>query len=376
MSNDDSSTTRSRGGHDSKSSTIGKTAPIRTSGGSGSSGDDNDDGLLIFQDEMLKHEDDDRTGDPSTAFFELANAPVVAYRLPVPSSSSSSSPLGEEEDEEEEDDTHHPNRNEASCPPVVLVRVKQNSRALTHTGGVVWETSYLLLGYLLGEQQRRRRQQQQQQSSSPSTPRERIVEIGAGCGMLGISLAVTGCASEVILTEVDLVMPLLRENVRTNQSLLRDSSSSSSSHTTTIMRACQLDWTKFVHDAKRADIEPHSVDMIVGTDVVFAPHLVEPLWQTMEYLSHARTIIYLCVQIRCATSHEVLLDKAATYGFVMEQITNDNNNNNREKDEGDGKGDGVIQCLPNWALELECFLFRITRIPETKPKKKKRRKHP
>eukprot|EP00977_Amphora_coffeiformis_P028960 scaffold38028_cov191-Amphora_coffeaeformis.AAC.5 len=330
----DTSRGRSKSTNSRKPTTTTTTSTTRSSS----------DKLLVFQDELLKHEHSTNdSDDPSLAFFELANAPMVAYRLSLP-------PLHDDDESSRQ----------------VLVRVKQNSEAQTHTGGVVWETSYLLLGYLLGQQRRQKQQQQQQQPRSVG----RIVEVGAGCGMLGISLAVAGQASEVILTEVDLVMPLLQENVDENQSLLVSSR--------VTMRACRLDWTQFKQDAKKAHLEPHSVDTIVGTDVVFTPKLVEPLWQTLQYLSHARTVIYLCVQIRCAASHEILLENAAAYGFVMEQIMNNSSSNNNKdddnSDDGDEDGDGAIRSLPSWALEMECFLFRITRVPDTKPKKKKRRK--
>lgn len=290
---------------------------------------------VVFQDELLKHEHYDDDDDPSLAFFELANAPVVAYRLLTT------------------DDTDG-----------VLVRVRQNSNAQTHTGGVVWETSYLLLEYLL------------QGPSSSSLSLGRVVEVGAGCGLLGIALAAAHRATEVTLTEVDLVLPLLRENAKRNQALVESRRDTGRKHHDAVqLRARRLDWTRCERDAGRAGLEPHSVDTILGTDVVFAPELVEPLWRTLRYLSHARTVIYLCVQIRCAVSHGILLNEASSYGFVMRQITNDDDDDDDEK---------TAATLPPWAMKMECFLFRITRTADTKlktekkkgPKAKRRKRSP
>ena len=268
------------------------------------------DAELIFQDEFAKKLENRQ--DASTVFFELANAPQIAYRLDRCSLATST-----------KQDNKNQKKKKETKTAQVLVRVKQNSQAQTHTGGVVWETSYLLLGYLL--------QQKQEQSLGRV-----LVEVGAGCGLLGIALAVAGRASQVIVTEVDLVMPLLQGNVQRNQPLL-------STTTTTRLAAHTLDWTHYQRDAEAAGLPPHSVDTIVGTDVVFNPSLVEPLWQTLQYLSHARTVIYLCLQVRCATSHDILLTKAGQYGFHVQAI------HELEKEK-----------LPDWAEQMECFLFRIT----------------
>ena len=280
---------------------------------------------LIFPDELDKYRED-----PSLAFFELANATEVIYRLPQNND--------DDEDAKEANETtkksESTNTTTAILPPR-LIRICQDSQAQTHTGGVVWETAYLLLGYLLLQKQR--------QSSLG-----RLVEVGAGCGLLGIALAVANRATDVTLTEVDQVLPLLKNNLECNQTLLK----------TCPCRAVALDWTNYRDQAQAASLQAHSVDTIVGTDVVFSPSLVEPLWQTLDYLAHERTVIYICVQIRCAVSHQLLLDQASNYRFLVQDITHDT-----EKDDEDDGEERAI--LPRWAQDLECFLFRIQRVEET-----------
>lgn len=91
-------------------------------------------------------------------------------------------------------------------------------------------------------------------------------------------------------------------------------------------------------------------DTILGTDVLFAPHLVEPLLKTMHALSHAHTKIYLCLQIRCPTSHQKLLDMCSS----------ENNNNNRLFDLEDITNELMELPSCKWGIELECYLFRLT----------------
>ena len=55
------------------------------------------------------------------------------------------------------------------------------------------------------------------------------------------------------------------------------------------LEAHTLDWNACESDCHRAIIAPHSMDTLVGTDVVFSTRLVEPLLQTMSYLAHSKT---------------------------------------------------------------------------------------
>ena len=71
------------------------------------------------------------------------------------------------------------------------------------TGGIVWETAYLLATYLehhQGDDWRR------------STASPTVLELGAGCGMLGLVLARGGC--DVTLTEVPVAMGNLSANTK------------------------------------------------------------------------------------------------------------------------------------------------------------------
>jgi hypothetical protein len=283
---------------------------------------------LVFQDVMQQLSDNsnenenEEESDVSLAFFELANAPTIAYRLP------------------------------ASKQQIVL---QQDVTACgEHTGGIVWETSFLLLDYLL-------------QLKSPSTltsteqyqPLGRTIEVGAGCGLLGQVLAAANCSSDMIVTETEQVLVNLQANLERNSTVGTSSSSSP-------IRACCLDWEHYERDAAANNILPHSCDTILGTDVLFATRFVRPLLQTLQYLSIApsplasddtsasaietdtettKTVnIYLCVQIRCAASHELFLEEAPSFGFDVHDISDE--------------CFAVPSCA--WGRDLECKVFRMT----------------
>lgn len=271
---------------------------------------------LVFQDVMQQlsenRTENEEEADVSLSFFELANAPTIAYRLP-------------------------------SRKQIVL---HQDVTACgEHTGGIVWETSFLLLDFLL-------------QLKSTSTEQHqylgRTLEVGAGCGLLGQVLAAANCASEMIVTETAQVLVNLQANLERNSTTGSSSTSRSSP-----IRACCLDWEHYERDAAANNILPHSCDTILGTDVLFATRFVRPLLQTLQYLSIApipssataintdttKTVnIYLCVQIRCAASHQLFLDEAPSFGFDVYDISDE--------------CFAVPSCA--WGRDLECKVFRMT----------------
>ena len=266
--------------------------------------------------------DDSDDDDLQTRLFELANAPAVAYR----------------------------------CQGGQRITVRQDRTAKVHTGGIVWETAFLLALFLEQRQQRRRQQQQQQrqqqqqqQQQQPATPcnvgARHVLEVGAGCGLLGMVLAAAGC--NVVLTE----HPIALANLRCNVEACKISSQRA--------RVAQLDWTKESHlqeliAAQNARGCPRCFDTIVGTDVVFSEHLVVPLLNTIHLLSDAKTTVWLCLQERCAAAHKLLMTSIPSYFRSCAQIQSPG----AAVEEGCSEEvAAVIEALHG---ELECVLLKLT----------------
>jgi hypothetical protein len=236
---------------------------------------------LVFPDVLLEKDllSDDQS--VSETFFDLANAAEVAYKD--------------------------------------LVFHQDISACGQHTGGIIWETSYLLLQFLTA------------QNCRLGT----TVGLGAGVGFLGQCLARHGLCESMAVTETNSVMQNLERNVDRNKELLKGQN----------LLAFPLDWNTFDADVAAADWEPpHSADTIISTDVIFAVDLVEPLLKTAAYLSHQNTVWYLCVQIRCATAHTAFKEKAPVHGFLIQDISQE--------------AFGFTNCA--WGRLMDCLLFRIT----------------
>ena len=265
---------------------------------------------LIFFPDIL----DDYKDDVSAAFFELANASRIAYRLPSNVVRKAISPNKQQQT----------STSQQSC----IVIHQDESACLQHTGGIVWETCYLLLTYLTTATH-----------DSILPPLGNVLEVGAGCGLLGQGLA--KCATRVVLTEHPEAFDNLQANVLRHADTLLDKAPSAK------VDCCVLDWLHVDRDVATNTrlLNNGPFDTIVGTDVYFSPRLVGPLLETMQKLSHANTIVYLCVQIRCAVSHRLLLDKAGDYEFdvtnVSEQVCS------------------VKGC--EWGSDMECIVLLLTR---------------
>lgn len=162
-----------------------------------------------------------------------------------------------------------------------------------HLGTTVWDASMVLIKYLERNCRKGR--------FCPSKLRgKRVIELGAGCGVAGFGLAMLGC--HVISSDQKEVLPLLQRNVERNVSNIVQLNPSSDTFGS--IKVVELDWGNVDHIQA---VGP-PFDYIVGTDVVYSEHLLEPLLQTIIALSGPRTTIMLGHEIRSTGVHEKMLN--------------------------------------------------------------------
>jgi hypothetical protein len=270
-------------------------------------GPDDDEGAISSND----------AGHVSESLFELANASEIGYRVRRDNGEGRED-LGEDGEE-------------------ILIIHQDASACGRHTGGIVWETCYALLEYLSASLK-----------GQESGVLGRVLEVGAGCGLLGQALAARGLARSVVMTEVDAVLPNLRANAARNAAAMRNISKGAGGDAagSGLLGCCRLDWLDpaCVQQSLEPRLLSSRFDTILGTDVIFAPDLVDPLLETCRTYSHPTTQIYLCVQIRCPESHRMFLERAPSYGFRLQDFTQ------------------KLCCFPScsWAMYLECRLLLLT----------------
>ncbi|XP_048233963.1 protein N-lysine methyltransferase METTL21A isoform X1 [Ricinus communis] len=162
-----------------------------------------------------------------------------------------------------------------------------------HLGTTVWDASMVFAKFLEKNCRKGR--------FSPSKLKgKRVIELGAGCGVAGFGMALLGC--DVVATDQKEVLPLLMRNVERNTSRIMQMDTNSVSFRS--IKVEELDWGN--EDHIRAVDPPF--DYIIGTDVVYTEHLLEPLLQTIFALSGPKTTIMMGYEIRSTSVHEQMLD--------------------------------------------------------------------
>jgi hypothetical protein len=159
------------------------------------------------------------------------------------------------------------------------------------------------------------------------------------CGLLGLVLAASQLATQVVLTDTNSHHNNLQANIAYNI------------HIPYIRERCQaavLDWQTCQSDVQSAPdvLQPHTMDTIVGTDVVFTPKLVEPLLQTFQLMAHLKTIIYLCVPVRCIDAYQLIFTRASHFDLEVADISQELSSS--------------TSC--SWGLLMECRLLKLSVI--------------
>ena len=193
-------------------------------------------------------------------FFDLANADVVRYAVG-----------GDDELVVEQDQSLHD-----SC------------------GGIVWESAFCLAQLL-------------QRDGGKRVRGKRVVELGAGAGLLGMSAAKLG-AENVVLTDHPSAMPLLRRNVARNFPNDDERNATDGDFKPPNVSCLELDWQNESHLRSVLNVSDDGrgpFDVALAADVVFAKALVKPLLRCVAItLAGSRdprsATAYVCLQERCA----------------------------------------------------------------------------
>lgn len=252
-------------------------------------------------------------GAVAEGFFDLANADVVRYAVG-----------GDDELVVEQDQSLHD-----SC------------------GGIVWESAFCLAQLL-------------QRDGGKRVRGKRVVELGAGAGLLGMSAAKLG-AESVLLTDHPSAMPLLRRNVARNFPNPDDTD------TDTARVSClPLDWLDANHLSAVLGTFPkqenRGFNVALAADVVFAKHLVSPMLACVAAaMARAqdprRATAYVCLQERCAEAFDEFKRVARTVCGSFTEL--------EKKD---------VAFVDDACFVFELRGFSSERASESGKKRKKRRK--
>lgn len=127
-----------------------------------------------------------------------------------------------------------------------------------------------------------------------------VCELGAGCGLAGLAMALHGVAS-VAFTDLPEVMPHLEVNVAANRATVQTAASGAASEAAAPV---QLWCTGFAWgtDAREAGLplasEANAFDIVLGADSIYLAEQIEPLMDALRQLCASQTLVLLALERR------------------------------------------------------------------------------
>lgn len=137
---------------------------------------------------------------------------------------------------------------------------------------------------------------------------KRVVELGAGNGLVGLTLA--GLGATVAITDRSSVLECARRNIRRNRKFTRGAGGSATSK--------QLSWCE---DSVQSLLP---VDYVVGADLVYDEAAFKPLVCALRQLSVDKTTTYLAGKVRYAQRFEQFRG-LLTEHFHVERVSSTGN---------------------------------------------------
>eukprot|EP01051_Picozoa_sp_SAG22_P002524 SAG22_NODE_113_length_19407_cov_214.925161_17_plen_493_part_00 len=155
------------------------------------------------------------------------------------------------------------------------------------TGGVVWDAAVVLARFVFAHAKA---------LNLPAGDSARWIELGAGCGAVGIAAAKL-LSVDTVITDQAAILPILRANVQANGCAAR-------------ARVSQLDWGA----DGATDMPPETLarpfDVVLAADCVFNEHLVDLLIAAVLRCSGPQTQVLCSMELREPSVTSAFLEAA------------------------------------------------------------------
>ncbi|KAG1686879.1 hypothetical protein DVH05_005877 [Phytophthora capsici] len=177
-------------------------------------------------------------------------------------------------------------------------------------GHCVWDAALLLADYL---------QTKAQQPTAGMFQGKKVVELGAGVGLVGMTLAVFG--AQVTLTDQEYALPLLGKNVAIN--FVGDSNSATIAASVPTVEECQ--WGEPFKAGGTLSTWKKNTDVVVFSDVLYHASAFLLLIKMLHELVSPATQVYFSFETRDATIEATFLQELGKT-FVIEEVSHQENN--------------------------------------------------
>ncbi|XP_061642272.1 EEF1A lysine methyltransferase 3-like isoform X1 [Phyllopteryx taeniolatus] len=139
----------------------------------------------------------------------------------------------------------------------------------------------------------------------------RVIELGAGTGVVGILAACLG--ADVTLTDLPVTLPQLEANVCANM----PSSGWPSAPPTVLPLSWGEDHMKF----------PSDWDLVLGADIVYLPETYPLLVDTLAHLCKNKAVVYLSSKMRKEHEAPSFFEEHLSMRFCVQLMHRDDNQN-------------------------------------------------
>ncbi|KAJ2158281.1 hypothetical protein GGF46_003891 [Coemansia sp. RSA 552] len=173
------------------------------------------------------------------------------------------------------------------------------------TGAVLWSSSVVMSGFLA------------QKSAVWGLHEANVIELGSGCGLVGIALHRLG-AQRVVLTDQARVMRLLTRNADLNR--LVPTRRNRNQNPPTLL-VTEFEWGRPPQDPC---ILEYPVDLIVVSDCVYHEDVAPLLVHTLKDVCRGgRTVALVGQELRSDLVHQVFLEGLLEAGFAVHRVPMD-----------------------------------------------------
>ncbi|KAF0696793.1 Aste57867_12455 [Aphanomyces stellatus] len=164
------------------------------------------------------------------------------------------------------------------------------------TGLTIWDGSVVLAQYL--------EHTSAVDAHQDSVRGKRVLELGAGTGLVGLAAALCG-AADVTITDLGYTLPNIDANIAANAAAIAPG---------VVVRTLELDWFK---ESVGLD-----VDVLVGSDIVWVEPLIPPLVRTIAAFLHddRRRTMLLSHQTRSMASDTLFFSLLTEHGVAWTEI--------------------------------------------------------
>lgn len=170
----------------------------------------------------------------------------------------------------------------------LIIKEQSNSSHNTEDGGTglnVWDGAMLLARYI---------------EKVPNIVKDkRVIELGSGCGVVGVAAAICGC-KEIVMTDLSYALPLMKENVEINRAAWNDKD--------VVVSCKECDWFQPPRLDELLCGNNNKADVLLVADCVWLSSLIAPLLQTLNQYTRDSTELFITYQQRGKDAHDCFME--------------------------------------------------------------------